>query len=32
MNGDTPFDRMVADGLTEPMAPDLAARLDDRHG
>jgi hypothetical protein len=30
MNGDTPFDRMVADGLTEPMAPDLAARLDDR--
>jgi len=30
MNGDTPFDRMVADALAEPMAPELAARLDDR--
>jgi hypothetical protein len=30
MNGDTPFDRLVADALAEPMMPETAQELDDR--
>jgi hypothetical protein len=30
MNADTPFERLVADALSEPMSPELAGKLDDR--
>lgn len=30
MNGDTPFERLVADALSEPMAPETARKLDSR--